>query len=528
MRNVLRRRALKALVLAHPLAGVAVFASGCLSANPPPGTGAEDAALPTEDSAVPVIDSTVPVDASADTAPPPVADSAPPVDSTLPVDSSPGVDAADAAPAIGAIVGRVLDVNQFGQGVVAGATVNVASGPLTTTDLDGNFSLANVVAGPRVLVTVTTPSNLSSGIAYSTAQVAVAVAGGQTLEIYPQVVEGCIATAPIDADAGATLTLQDGCSSRTGAFVSIAFNPGSLVDSSGNPFDGTLRLEAIPLAFAAGTTPDLSWGVALPGDMSGVESDGGLVKLESAGAAELRVFDDATGNPLSLAPGQSATLQLAAFRAPNTGETFESWYYDMATGLWVEDGNGAFTTVPVGPSTLEVYQVSVSHLTWWNIDHPLSNTGCVRGTLTAAGAPLTTAFLQATGTDFLGTLIAYPQGTPGAFCLDGLGGGHANIVAGHTVSASLSYETTQSGAVALSDAGSSCAVDTSGCVRPRDDRAHPRAPRLPYRDGGARAHRWHVVGADHGERPHLAQRRLERGAARGRLLELHQSRRHPG
>ena len=122
-----------------------------------------------------------------------------------------------------------------------------------------------MVAGPRVLVTVTTTSNLSSGIAYSTAQVAVSVASSNNMEIYPQVVEGCIATAPIDADAGATLTLQDGCSSRTGAFVSIAFNPGGLVDSSGNPFDGTaLRFEAIPLAFAAGTAPDLSWGVASP------------------------------------------------------------------------------------------------------------------------------------------------------------------------------------------------------------------------------------------------------------------------
>jgi hypothetical protein len=463
MRNSLRRRTLKALVFAHPIAGVAVFASGCLSSNPtaPPG---EDAAFPVEDSSVPVLDSNVPIDSTVpvDSAPP-VSDSAAPIDSTLPVDSAPGVDAADSAPAIGSIFGKVLDVNQFGQGVVAGATVSVVGGASTVTDLDGSFSLPSVVAGPRVLVTVTTPSNVPGGIAYSTAQVAVAVAGGQASEIYPQVVEGCIATAPVDADAGTTVTLQDGCSSRAGAFVSIAFDPGGLVDSTGTAFDGTLRLEAIPLAFAASAPQDLSWGVGLPGDMSGLETDGGLVKLESLGAAELRVFDDATGNPLTLASGHDAILELTTFRFPNAGETFDSWYYDTTTGLWVEAGSGAFTTVAVGSYTFDVYQVAVSRLAWWNIDHPLTETGCVRGAFTTGGLPLANGFVQGTGLDFLGTLIAYPQATAGAFCLDGVAGGHATLVAGQTLSPSFGYHGTQTG-VSLGDGGASCAIDTTGCA----------------------------------------------------------------
>jgi hypothetical protein len=57
MRNSLRRRTLKALVIAHPIAGVALFASGCLSSTPPSPAGGEDAAFPTEDSAVPGVDS---------------------------------------------------------------------------------------------------------------------------------------------------------------------------------------------------------------------------------------------------------------------------------------------------------------------------------------------------------------------------------------------------------------------------------------------------------------------------------------
>ena len=131
--------------------------------------------------------------------------------------------------------------------------------------------------------------------------------------------------------------------------------------------------------------------------MSALESDGGLVKLESAGAAELRVFDDATGNPLSLATGPERHPAACRFPPPERRRDVQVWYYDMATGLWVEDGNGTFTTVPVGTNTLEVYQVSISHLTWWNVNHPLNSTGCVRGTLTAAGTPVTSVFLQGTG-----------------------------------------------------------------------------------------------------------------------------------
>src|ERR1700733_10034125 len=145
MRHRLRARTLKTLVLLQPLAGAAVLASGCINSTATPG-GGEDAALPLYDAGQPPVnDATVPVDGA----------DASVVDSTVPVDSAPGVDAADANPGVGSIVGQVRDVNQFNQGVVPGATVSVVGGPSTTTDVNGTFTLTGVTAGPRVLVTVT-------------------------------------------------------------------------------------------------------------------------------------------------------------------------------------------------------------------------------------------------------------------------------------------------------------------------------------------------------------------------------------
>ncbi|MGO9711001.1 MAG: carboxypeptidase-like regulatory domain-containing protein [Polyangiaceae bacterium] len=481
---------LRAAILVVPLATSAV---GCISNNATsPGSddaGGFDATL--EDAAFPPgTDSSVP-DATTDAPPPADTSTPPPVDAGSDAPTDAAIDAPlDAGPQLGTIVGQVFDFMELDIGPISGASVSIAGGPSTTTDATGRFVLSGVTPGPRVLVDVSVP--FGQGV-YSSNQVVVAVGSGETVDMTAHLLEGCSTTVAVSPTAAASTTLQGACASRTIAYASISFDPGALTES-GSTFSGNALFEVIPIESPASDGGiDYTWFSTFPGDMSAQKLDGGTLPLQSLGACEFRVYDESNGSPLTIAAGHTATLEIPAFRAETGSENFTGYYYDTTTGLWVEQGPGTFTTQTVNSLLVNVFQIQVPHLTWWNIDQGTTNEGCVIGEVTSNGAPFPGLLVGGTGVGWGGGGGGV-TGANGTFCLNGLASSPMNVTA--TAQSGGATFVRGLGTLTTGAAGGSCAVNPSACAVAPPSAIIPLEPITPgcatgtlnyvptYADGG--------------------------------------------
>ncbi|MBO6517002.1 MAG: carboxypeptidase regulatory-like domain-containing protein [Bacteroidia bacterium] len=127
----------------------------------------------------------------------------------------------------------------------------------------------------------------------------------------------------------------------------------------------------------------------MPGSLRGVGPDGeDLLATYGMLAVEL---EDAAGNSLQLAPGNSSTItmpippQLAGI----SPSTIPLWHFDQEAGYWVEDGEAK----KVG----NTYVGSVSHFSFWNIDIKVEATEAYANVVTTSGRPVPKAFVQMSG-----------------------------------------------------------------------------------------------------------------------------------
>ncbi len=117
--------------------------------------------------------------------------------------------------------------------------------------------------------------------------------------------------------------------------------------------------------------------------------------------------------------GQEAILE---FLLPETtplvpGDMIALWYFDTATGLWVEEGMGL-----VGVSSMDLTRLSVvgsvAHFTWWNCDQPIATFSCIEGVVTDAdGNPVANAQVIASGVDYNGSSYSATD-AGGAYCMN--------------------------------------------------------------------------------------------------------------
>lgn len=327
-------------------------------------------------------------------------------------------------PGFGRIEGKVVDFMRNDGAGLAG--VKVAASDLSTVSAaNGTFRL-DVPAGERVLVSVSKATDPASDVAYSSSQIAVRVRDGRTTQLAPKILTGCVArTNQLGDDAGSgpvIVTVQDACPERTGVYASIELEHGG-VAKGGSPFSGTVRVEIIPVPIPSQTSGggrDLSFFSVLPGDMTGVTKEGAETDVEPIGAAEIRLLDDATGDPIQIAAGKKAKVRVQLSRVPAPDEPMGSWSYDLAKGRWVEEAKGSVANV----GGFDVFEGTVSHLTWWSAVQSRTKTrGCIRGVARIAGSAAPWGgSVTARGITRPSTSVMSASEADGSFCVDVTGG----------------------------------------------------------------------------------------------------------
>lgn len=231
------------------------------------------------------------------------------------------------------------------QGVpLAGATVKVlASGTgSVTTDSTGAFALT---------LDAQTPAVLRVEKAGFTSTVRATASGVSNANVATRVVMLPVAvTLSFDAAQAAVLRVPG-----SAARVDLAAN--SLVRQDGQPLSGAASVALTPI------DPSADVG-QMPGLM--VDATSG-VPIESLGALAVN-FTDASGAPLNLASGQSATIRIPA--TPAAGATLPATYplyhLNETTGRWVQEGTATLQTDVV--SGAQYYEGTVSHFSVWNAD----------------------------------------------------------------------------------------------------------------------------------------------------------------
>jgi hypothetical protein len=161
-----------------------------------------------------------------------------------------------------------------------------------------------------------------------------------------------------DAAAGGSLTGRDG------ALLSLP--PNALVTATGTAVTGAVQIAITPVDVTQ------NGGGGFPGSFSGLAQTGTATPIVSFGTTEYVLT--ASGQPVQVAPGKSATIELPLYATKRlagtlltVGDTTPLWSLDEATGSWVQEGSGTVVASANSPSGLAL-RASVTHFSWWNSD----------------------------------------------------------------------------------------------------------------------------------------------------------------
>lgn len=221
-----------------------------------------------------------------------------------------------------------------------------------------------------------------------------------------------------DSEAGATLE-------QAGVRVSIP--PGAIVDKNGQPVTGPVEATLVPL------DPTASTLAALPGPLEGIASQTNeIVGLESVLMAEVSLWKD--GNPLNLAPGATAGLELplpdALAGEFTAGDAIPAWWLDPDAGYWKEEGLGVIAPSSADPKKLAWF-AEVGHFTWWNCDRPWTEKNCFDVHVTDdTGAPAQGVTIQVLGVSYAYASTPVSTSADGRACVEIKLGEEANLLIG--------------------------------------------------------------------------------------------------
>ncbi len=217
-------------------------------------------------------------------------------------------------------------------------------GKQTVTSVDGLFTLENIsVPGNRCVITCK-KDEYFEGIR---AQVPTA---GQVTRTQIVLMRSA-ATHTFQAASGSTATLDNGSA--------VQIPAASLVTESGGAYTGQVNMV---VRYQDPTAADFSTTVA-GGDMLAQRTDRSTSILYSYGILRVKMTGS-NGEALQMAPGKTASLTIAI---PSTQQatapaTIPLWYFDEATGVWIEEGAAA--------KQGNQYVGTVKHFTDWNADDP--------------------------------------------------------------------------------------------------------------------------------------------------------------
>lgn len=274
-----------------------------------------------------------------------------------------------------------VEVSDVAGQPLAGVAVGLGTGAPVLTAADGTASLT-VGAGATQVVR------------FSRA--------GYTDQFKPLYFEGRLRRAFLRAQMMPRATAQVVGNIEAGAVVGgpdgavLSLPPNALVGPGGVPVTGTVTIGMTPVDVSGAELG------AFPGLFEGYAAGGARVPIVSAGAVEYLITQG--GAPVQLAPGVLATLDLPVYPPLNengvpvaAGQVIPLWFLDEASGLWRQQGQANVLASAASPTGF-VARGTVSHLSWWNLDHvPQIGFLRVRGFAPAgyAIAPNVTAFLAA-------------------------------------------------------------------------------------------------------------------------------------
>lgn len=376
------------------LLAVTMLPAACGSSEGDAADGAADGGADGDDAA--------PLDSSSDDGSPADADAVAHVDAA----DAGGDGGGEAGPtlAAGHLRGRVFEALTLDTVPVVGAVLRTSNGVEVTTGADGAFDLVGIPSGARVAVHVEPPRG---AVVYSSTELVLEMPPSGDVRLDARLLRGC--STVVDLGGGERARPLSACGAR-GALVGVELPLGGVVDAAGAPV-ARVRMEIASIPALAGGDLVGEAFLAFPGDMTARDAAGGEVWLESRGAAEVRLFDDATGAPARLAAGREATLILPAAPSSVDDATIRVWSYRAAGSEWVEEGR-AELGVDAASGRL-VTRMTVPHFSWWNSDQPSDRT-CLTGRLEiTGGAPIGAATMVTTGVDYAGSANAQiaPDGT---------------------------------------------------------------------------------------------------------------------
>lgn len=218
-----------------------------------------------------------------------------------------------------------------------------------------------------------------------------------------------------------------------------SLTPLTMLGTSAAAVDGSLRLQNLPptVASIAGLVLNPVTDTAqFPGEFA--DSDGNLLISTVFAAIEAK---DAEGKPVrELAPDTTVRMQVPKEtwatlrdRDPDTAPIeVPLYFYDEGAGQWksaapdgwLEDSSGNKldrSILPIDSSTYAgpIYAVAtITHLSYWNIDWPVSTHGCVAGRVVdSTGNPVAGAVVVAKGVTYTGTSSPRTTDAAGRFCI---------------------------------------------------------------------------------------------------------------
>jgi hypothetical protein len=238
--------------------------------------------------------------------------------------------------------GRVVDQN--GVPVEGAAVTSGTAG--AATDINGVFSLSNISMSSRFGYVQATKAG------YYTGSKSIITNGGAsnyvTIQLIPQ-----SATGTFSAPIGGAVAIQSG--------DTVNFGDSAVVEAATKTaYTGMVTVYSSYLD----PTDSLLYN-EMPGDLRGIGSNGFETALQSFGLIDV-VLQDASGNPLQIAAGKTATVTwtIPASLQSVAPATIPLWYFNDTTGRWIQQG----TATRQG----NTYVGQVSHFTWWTCAQALS------------------------------------------------------------------------------------------------------------------------------------------------------------
>jgi hypothetical protein len=282
-------------------------------------------------------------------------------------------------------------IDGAGRSASASRTVSVAAAPAATTTVSAQGAIATIDGTALAGVSATVVGGSASAVSDATGKLNLTLGTGvpvvlklskagysdQFLPLNVPVTAGADAyfeatmrprdpaMTLADAAAGGTLAGRDG------AVITLPAN--ALVDGTGTAVAGAVQIAVTPVDV---TQPGAG---GFPGSFDGAKTDGTMTPIVSLGVAEYVL--SASGRPLQLAPGKTATIEIPIYAAKRldgsvvaAGDSIPLWSLDEQTGVWAQEGVGTAVGSAGSPSGLSM-RASVGHFSWWNSDLGFDPTG---------------------------------------------------------------------------------------------------------------------------------------------------------